>query len=64
MKDNFFNLKWRNHGAYFFEKMKNEFGITHTVNGINYRTMLTDFFVPVVQGIAGNDIWFQQNGCN
>ena len=44
---------------YFFE---NKDGATMTVNGDTYRTMIIDFFVPALHGIAVNDVWFQHDG--
>jgi len=46
-------------GPYFFE---DEGGATVTVNGDTYRTMITDFFVPALDGIDVDNVWFQQDG--
>ena len=45
-------------GPYFFE---DEGGATITVNGDTYRTMITDFFVPALDGIDMDNVWFQQD---
>ena len=48
-------------GPYFFE----ENGETVTVNGIRYRAMLQDFFLPELRRLVGRNIrnqWFQQDG--
>ena len=46
-------------GLYFFE---DEGEATVTVNGDTYRTMITDFFVPALDGIDVDNVWFQQDG--
>ena len=45
-------------GPYVF---KND-GQTVTVNGERYRDMITNFFVPQLEGINLADMWFQQDG--
>ena len=32
------------------------------VNGVTYRTVITDFFVLALHGIHVNNDWFQQDG--
>lgn len=46
-------------GPYFFF---NGDGRTVTVNGERYRTMLTDFFWPQINGMDLGNMWFQQDG--
>lgn len=46
-------------GPYVF---KNDAGQNVTVNGERYRDMITNFFVPQLQGINVADMWFQQDG--
>lgn len=46
-------------GPFFFE---NEAGDAVTVNGERYRAMITQFFVPQLEDIALDDMWFQQDG--
>lgn len=46
-------------GPYFFV---NENGNTVTVNGIRYRSMLTEFFWPEINNIEYQNMWFQQDG--
>lgn len=46
-------------GPYFFE---NDEGDTVTVNGDRYGKMLTDFFLPAIEPMDTDDMWFQQDG--
>ena len=46
-------------GPYFFE---NDAGATVSVNGLRYRTMLTDFFWPELDAMDVDDVYFQQDG--
>lgn len=46
-------------GPYFFE---NDAGATVSVNGLRYRTMLTDFFWPEIDAMDVDDVYFQQDG--
>lgn len=46
-------------GSYVF---KNSDGQTVIVNGDLYRDMITNFFVPQLEGINVADMWFQQDG--
>lgn len=46
-------------GPYFF---KNEAGNNVTVNGERYRAMINDFFVPELEDVDVDDLWFQQDG--
>ena len=46
-------------GPYFF---KNEAGHNVTVNGERYRAMINDFFVPELDDVDVDDLWFQQDG--
>ena len=44
---------------YFF---KNEAGHNVTVNGECYRAITNDFFVPELEAVDVDDLWFQQDG--
>lgn len=46
-------------GPYFF---RNEAGVSVTVNGERYRTMLTEFLWPELDNIDISEMWFQQDG--
>ena len=46
-------------GPYFF---RNADGQNVTVNGERYRDMITNFFLPQLEGINGAEMWFQQDG--
>lgn len=46
-------------GPYFFESAN---GATVSVNGERYRTMITDFVMPIVRENHMCDYWFQQDG--
>jgi Helix-turn-helix domain (DUF4817) len=46
-------------GPYFFEDAA---GQTTTVNGERYRAMLTNFFLPEIEELGLEDMWFQQDG--
>lgn len=52
-------LRWRSHRAIFFE---NAAGQTTTVDGACYRAMLTEFFLPQLDELGLEDMWFQQDG--
>lgn len=51
--------RWRSHRAIFFE---NAAGQTTTVDGARYRAMLTEFFLPQLNELELEDMWFQQDG--
>ncbi|XP_073847016.1 uncharacterized protein [Musca autumnalis] len=46
-------------GPYFF---RNNAGEAVTVNGDRYRAMITDYFVPELDGMNVDELWFQQDG--
>lgn len=46
-------------GPYFFE---DERGITTTINGERYRTMLQHFLAAEMQELEQEDMWYQQDG--
>lgn len=46
-------------GPYFFE---NNVGETTTVDGARYRAMINDFFLPKLDELGLEDMWFQQDG--
>ncbi|XP_073819568.1 uncharacterized protein [Musca autumnalis] len=46
-------------GPYFF---RNNVGEAVTVNGDRYRAMITDYFVPELDGMNVDELWFQQDG--
>ena len=46
-------------GPYFF---KIEAGHNITVNGERYRAIINDFFVPDLDDVDVDDLWFQQDG--
>lgn len=46
-------------GPYVF---KDDAGQNVTVNGERYRSMITDFFVPQLNGVNVEQLWFQQDG--
>ncbi|EFN79524.1 hypothetical protein EAI_06736, partial [Harpegnathos saltator] len=46
-------------GPFFF---KNAAGQAITVNGARYRDMIIQFFVPKLQDMDVDDMWFQQDG--
>lgn len=46
-------------GPYFFES---ETGQAATVTGARYRDMITQFFLPKLNGIDVANMWFQQDG--
>ncbi|GFY15540.1 putative transposable element [Trichonephila clavipes] len=46
-------------GPYFF---KNDEGPNFTVNGDQYRTMITNFFIPELNNHDVQELWFQQDG--
>lgn len=46
-------------GPYFF---RNNAGESVTVNGDRYRAMITDYFVPELDGMNVDELWFQQDG--
>ncbi|GFU89822.1 transposable element Tc3 transposase [Trichonephila clavipes] len=48
-------------GQYFF---KNDKGHNVTVNGDQYRVMITNFFIPELNNHHVQELWFQQDGCN
>ena len=52
-------MGWRSDWPYFFE---NEAGNAVTVNGVQYRNMLTEFLWPQLGGMDMEDMWFQQDG--
>ncbi|CAK9818123.1 hypothetical protein ANTQUA_LOCUS9679 [Anthophora quadrimaculata] len=45
-------------GPFFFENAADQ---AITVNGARYRDMIIQFFVPKLQDIDVNDMWFQQD---
>ena len=51
---------WRENeiGPYFFENVD---GLTITVNGDTYSIIKSDFFIPTLDAINVNDVWFQQD---
>ncbi|XP_073831485.1 uncharacterized protein [Musca autumnalis] len=46
-------------GPYFF---RNNVGEAVTVNGDRYRAMVTDYFIPELDGMNVDELWFQQDG--
>lgn len=46
-------------GPYFFE---NDDGVSITVNGERYRSMITNFFWHEIDNMDVEDMWFQQDG--
>ncbi|GFW69934.1 putative transposase [Trichonephila clavipes] len=46
-------------GPYFF---KNDEGHNVTVNGVWYRAMITNFFIPELNNHDVQELWFQQDG--
>ncbi|GFV38725.1 putative transposase [Trichonephila clavipes] len=46
-------------GPYFF---KNDEGHNVTVNGVRYREMITNFFIPELNNHDVQELWFQQDG--
>lgn len=46
-------------GPYFFENAQGE---RVTVNGVRYRAMLNDYFLPIVIENQLEQLWFQQDG--
>ncbi|GFX81485.1 transposable element Tc3 transposase [Trichonephila clavipes] len=46
-------------GPYFF---KNDEGHNVTVNGDQYRAMITNFFIPELNNHDVQELWFQQDG--
>lgn len=46
-------------GPFFFE---NDVGEAITVNGERYRRMITDLFLPALDDMGLDDMWFQQDG--
>ncbi|GFW34642.1 hypothetical protein TNCV_952701 [Trichonephila clavipes] len=46
-------------GPYFF---KNDEGHNVTVNGDQYRAMITNFFIPELNNHDVQELWFQQEG--
>ncbi|GFU22372.1 uncharacterized protein TNCV_5139371 [Trichonephila clavipes] len=46
-------------GQYFF---KNDEGHNVTVNGDRYRAMITNFFIPELNNLDVQELWFQQDG--
>ncbi|GFV09214.1 putative transposable element [Trichonephila clavipes] len=46
-------------GPYFF---KNDEGHNVTVNGDRYRAMITNFFIPELNNLDVQELWFQQDG--
>lgn len=52
-------LGWRNHWTFFYE---NEAGQAQTVNDVRYREMITSFFLPRIEEMNVEGMWFQQDG--
>lgn len=46
-------------GPFFYE---NEAGQAQTVNGVRYREMITSFFLPRIEEMNVEGMWFQQDG--
>ncbi|GFW92371.1 uncharacterized protein TNCV_4920001 [Trichonephila clavipes] len=46
-------------GPYFF---KNDEGNNVTVNGVRYRAMITNFFIPELSNHDVQELWFQPDG--
>ena len=44
---------------FFYE---NEAGQAQTVNGVRYREMITSFFLPRIEEMNVEGMWFQQDG--
>ncbi|GFW81037.1 uncharacterized protein TNCV_4804051 [Trichonephila clavipes] len=52
-------MGWWNHWNPFF---KNDEGHNVTVNGDQYRAMITNFFIPELNNHDVQELWFQQDG--